>query len=335
MDSPEPFFVTYLRTKIVFHNRLRDLDKRDRVKVYLYELKKLGVTGELLYDLRKRGFIWYNDIGEFGVLRSGPIDPKSLDVTRRWERKQGKMEPVHYYMREILQFVTLSSDVSEQQLPVYFQAFLKYRKSNIDVFFSVDGFSGRVHTPIVNLKGILRRQIYLDNKKICELDVKQMQPLILAKVLYEAVGVNAFSSAVFAGIDVYLLLLDFNKDITTREEAKKFLFQLIFGKPMTDIARAFKGDTNWVEWINSFKSRVIPANPHSRDMHTNLAWLLQTQEVSIMSAVWKNLMDLKIKFLSVHDAVLMKEDDKLTAFNVLKAELTKHFPKYEITTETY
>lgn len=245
------------------------------------------------------------------------------------------MEPVHYYMRNVLQFVSLSSDVDEAQLPVYFQAFLKYRKSNADVFFSVDGFSGRVHTPVVNLKGEFRKRIHLDNRKVCELDVKQMQPLILAKVLLEAVGLNAFSSAVFSGVDVYLLLLDFNKDISTREEAKKFLFQLIFGKPMTDIARAFKGDTKWVDWINSFKSRVVSSNPHSRDMHTNLAWLLQSQEVSIMSVVWTKLMDLKLHFLSVHDAILVKEGDKLAAFNVLDAELANHFPKYEITIETY
>ena len=85
----EHFFTTYVRTKTVFKHRLKDLKDYDTVKVYRYELKKLGVdNGPLLYRLRQRGEIWYDDNGNFRALKDGPIDIALLSRTKK--RGRGK-----------------------------------------------------------------------------------------------------------------------------------------------------------------------------------------------------------------------------------------------------
>lgn len=326
-------FTTYVRTKTIFQHRLKDLKTYDAVKVYMYELKKLGLHGRDIYQLREEGQIWYDDNGMFKAIREGPVVPRLLEQTRKWKKVRQELSTLHLYMREQLNDVTINTP--NDQLPAYFQAFMTHRDNDMDLFFSVDGFSGRVHTPVVNLKGEMRKDLRLNGDSLISLDVKQMQPLILAKILEERVGGNPFSSSVFGGDDVYLILLKFNDAITTRNEAKKFLFQLIFGKPMDDIGQMFTGDTKWVTWINDYKRKEEKQNPHSRDMHTNLAWLLQTQEVKIMTDVWLALAKRKIKFLTIHDAVLVRKRDRLVALSILNSELRRHFRKFEVTIDDY
>lgn len=325
----EHFFTTYVRTKCVFQQRLKDLKTYDTVKIYLYELNKLNVNGYLLYQLQRDGQIWYDHDGNFKALIDGPIEPSILERTRRWDHPKTPLTDLHKYMKKQLSYVTINTPLEE--LPVYFRAFMNHRNENMDMFFTVDGFSRRVHTPVVNLKSIFRKDLKLKGESLCSLDVKQMQPTILARILDGKVGDNPFSNAVWKGEDVYLVLLNQNKELTTRTEAKKFLFQLIFGKPMDDIGKAFEGDTKWVQWINEYKSRVETNNPHARDTHTNLAWLLQSEEVKIMTNLWQRLMDKNIPFLTIHDDVLVRKRDKDRVLIIFHSVLNRVFQKYEIT----
>jgi len=327
----EHFFTTYVRTKTVFQHRLKDLKTYDSVRIYLYEFQKLGISGRTLHSLKERGEISCDSLGVCKALRQGPIDPALLDKTTKFKVSRGKLEGYHLFMRDVLRYVTIDPALD---LPVYFKAFLQHRDTSLDLFFTVDGFSGRVHTPVVNLKSVLRSELHLHGDKLVSLDVVQMQPTILAKVLKENVGDNPFSLAIDKGDDVYSLLQQQNPSLLVRDDAKKFLYRLIFGYPMDDIGSMFKGDTSWVEWINRFKTETLAANPHSRDPHTNLAWLLQSQEVSIMSSVWKKLAERKISFLTIHDDILVREIDKSVTYKLLYAELRRHFPKFKITVST-
>jgi hypothetical protein len=328
----EHFFTTYIRTKLLFHHRLNDLKDYTSVKIYVYELEKLGVNkGPLLYDLKQRGEISYNDKGYFKVMRDGPVDPNLLQITKKQEKLRLSLTPLHIWMRDQLFHVDLIVD--KKEMPVYFKAFLDGRSTNIEWFFTVDGFAGRVHTPVVNLKQNLRSKLRFYGGQITSLDVKQMQPTILAKVLQGAIGDNPFTTAIYKGEDVYMLLLQSNKTITTRDQAKKLLFQLIFGKPMDDIGRMFRGDTEWVDWINSYKKRVEPLNPHKNHKHTNLAWLLQYSEVKVMTDIWEDLKSRNLPFLTIHDDILCRKGDALKVYSVMERILKTHFKKFHITVD--
>lgn len=325
----EHYFTTFVRTKTVFKSRLKDLKDYDKVRVYVYELKQLGVdNGPLLYNLKMRGEIWYDDKGNFKALRPGPLNPALLDRARKRGRVRVPLTDLHRWMRAQLLHVQL--DVSDDKdLSVYFKAFLQNRETELPSFFTVDAFSGRVHTPVVNLKHDLRLLLRFYGRRVVSLDVKQMQPTVLAKVLLAAVGENAFSSAIFKGEDVYLLLQR-SASLPDRSAAKTMLFKLIFGKPMGDIGKMFAGDTRWVDWINSYKSQTEERNPHKEDKHTNLAWLLQYSEVHVMTDIWSRLMAMGIPFLTIHDDVLVRSGDEDVAYGVMEEELAKHFPKFSI-----
>lgn len=325
----EHFFTTYIRTKTIFQRRLHDLKDYSSVKIYAYELKKLNVNDRsLLQKLKDKGEINFTEDGRFVALNDGPIDPSLLEKTRRRERMSAALTDLHIYMRDQLKHVTIEAD--DKDLPVYFKAFLDHKDKQLKSFFTVDAFSGRIHTPVVNLKGDLRKALRLHGKPLVSLDVKQMQPTILAKVLHRSIGDNPFSTAIFDGQDVYVLLQN-NAHLATRDEAKKLLFKLIFGKPMDNLTEMFQGDSNWVRWINDYKSRIEPKNPHKEEMHTNLAWLLQYSEVKVMTDIWNRLKKLRISFLTIHDDILCNDKDSDKVHKVMKQELQGHFKNFKIT----
>lgn len=329
----EHVLTTYIRTKIVHKHRLKDLDDYDKVKIYQYELKKFlrghpDQYGPQIQMLKERGEINFDMEGNFMVIKDGPIDFNLLDLTRKTPRKKMPLTPLHEYMKGQLMYVEL--DVPGNDVPVYFQAFLKHRHRDLDSFFTVDAFSNRVHTPVVNLKHDLRASIKFHGESVISLDVKQMQPTILAKVLYRAIGKNAFSEAIDGGKDVYELLLEKNTSLKTRDQAKKLLFQLIFGRPKNEIGSMFAGDTAWVDWINDYKSRREPKNPHWKETHTNLAWLLQYSEVQVMTGIWEQLWRKNVPFLTIHDDVLCLAADEVKVYKIMDRELKKHFKKYDV-----
>jgi len=334
----EHIITTFIRTKFIFKQRLKDLKLKDyeSVKVYIYELDNLighRNHGPILWRLRELGEISYDEKGNFKVLkRKGRIDPSLLELTKRKDKKVVKLTPLHLWMREQLRHVDLPG-VPKKTLPVYFRTFLEHQMDDLGPFFSVDSFSGRVHSPVVNLKGDLRFKLRFHKGRIVSLDVKQMQPTILAKVLQDVLGDNSFSAAIFKGEDVYVHLQE-SARLPQRKDAKKYLFQLIFGKPMGDIGKMFKGDTKWVDWINGYKSRTEPKNPHKENKHTNLAWLLQYSEVKVMTGIWDRLKDANIPFLTIHDEVLCTEGDKDVVYKIMEEELNKHFKHFEINVDS-
>lgn len=321
---------TFVRTKTVFKHRLKDLKEYDTVKVYMYELAALEAErGPLLWSLKQRGEIDYDEDGNFRALKKGPVDPALLEKVKKRTKPVVPLTDLHVWMRDQLMAVSLPG-VRKDDMPVYFRAFMEHRDKDVAPFFSVDAFAGRVHSPVVNLKGDLRFKVKLHGSKIISLDVKQMQPTILGKVLQDSVGDNAFSKAIDRGEDVYVMLQRCSK-LPTRKDAKKYLFQLIFGKPMDDIGRMFQGNQHqWVNWINAYKSRVEEKNPHKEKMHTNLAWLLQYSEVQVMTGLWQVLREKGIPFLSIHDEILCREEDQEVVYELMRKELDKHFKEFTI-----
>jgi len=324
---------TFVRTKLVFKNRLRNLIDYDRVKIYRYELENLGFNNEYLLKSLNGREIYFDDDNNFRVVHvNGPLNPSLLEKAKRKDKIRLPLTPLHEWMKNQLKLVSLPG-VNKEDIPVYFKAFLDHKEDDLDQFFSVDGFSTRVHTPVVNLKGSLRFKLRLKGSKIVSLDVKQMQPTILAKVLEDNIGENSFSSAIFRGEDVYIHIQK-EAQLRTRDDAKKYLFQLIFGKPMNDIGRMFGGDTRWVEWINEYKSKTERNNPHKDKEHTNLAWLLQFSEVQVMTDIWTLLMKNHIPFLTIHDEILCRPADVKRTKEIMNKCLKKHFRYFKVNITT-
>jgi hypothetical protein len=120
--------------------------------------------------------------------------------------------------------------------------------------------------------------------------------------------------------------------LNNRNEGKTKFFEIAFGTPSNELAAIF-GDSDWIRWVNEYKTRRITGNPHNKEKpHSNLAWLLQTYEVKLMRLVWKKLAACGIKFLSVHDEIIVRIQDSPTAEGIFKEVLSGIFPYFKLNT---
>jgi hypothetical protein len=237
-----------------------------------------------------------------------------------------RLTPLELIMRNFLLKTGLQPDAEST---MYFNIFLKHKDQVPELFFKVDRFAGRVHTPVCNFHRAYRPYLTIDGKAVSSLDVTTMQPLILGKVLNSVLPGNDFSKWINAGEDIYIKLQTAS-GLQTRDEGKKRFFEIAFSPPSDALAKAF-GNCEWVEWVNWYKRQVEPRNCHNEDKpYSNLAWLLQTTEVSIMRKIWGALAAQKIPFLSVHDEVIIKAKDEPDAAVIMHNVLNNEFEYYKL-----
>ena len=210
----------------------------------------------------------------------------------------------------------------------YWNSFIRNRSQFPELYFTVDLFAGRCHTAISGMSKELRPFLLLRGEKTVSLDVAQMQPMLLGEVLKQAVGNNAFSAAIDAGKDIYIELQETAK-LNSRDEAKKRFYQIVFGKVDNELYQCFK-DEKSANWINWYKSQHEARNPRAEKMYNNLAWILQTLEVRIMSDLWRELAENAIPFVTIHDEIRCRKSDANKVEAIFKTVLSQHFETFKI-----
>lgn len=210
----------------------------------------------------------------------------------------------------------------------YWKTFIRHRANYPALFFTVDEFAGRIHTPISGTSKLLRPFLLLQGEQTASFDVAQMQPTLLGKVLQNAVGENSFSDTINEGKDIYIELQKI-AGLETREQAKDKFYSVFYGRPNNEIANLFKGE-NWINWVNWYKSTPDIRNPKGEKVYNNLAWLLQTNEVELLTKVWRKLAENAIPFLTVHDEIIFKKSDTARVETIFKNILSQNFEHYKI-----
>jgi len=322
-------FVTYIRTKQFFTLRFKGDEHNPQDPVYISseeigkrffpypkydkktELERLVRSGQIEINTSQK-------FHQYKVLKQGDIDISLI--------KKGvvKYDTITKQMRDNLQAVTLFPVDNSLK---YFKAFLNHQKNYIDVFFTVDAFAGRVHTPVSGLNKEYRVNLLINEQPTASLDVAQMQPTLLAKILQKEIGTNEFSTWINEDKDIYNILQE-KANLQDRDAAKKYFFKITFGKPDNALSEMF-GEANWITWINDYKSRKEPLN-RSDKVHSNLAWLLQNTEVQTMRKVWKLLIDAGIIFCSVHDEIIVPAKDCIIAQELMSSVLKETFTHFKI-----
>lgn len=257
---------------------------------------------------------------KFKALKDGPIDFSLLKEHSR------KLDILERMVKGHLRWVSIEQGVDST---IYFQNFLKQKEKHLDAFFLADNFSGRIHTPITSLQGSIRKHLLLKNEKVVSLDVAQIQPLLLSFILNENIGINEFTQWIEQGEDIYIKFQE-KLNLQNRDEAKTKFYEITFGKANQRLADLF-GNSNWIQWVNEVKSTSLTQNPNSNNKpHSNLAWLLQTTEVTIMRSIWQKLIDNDIIFLTVHDEVIVRESDADEVYQIMIDELKLHFNTFKV-----
>jgi hypothetical protein len=317
-------FVTYLRTKMFWRLGLRNVDLDEPIHVPKDELKQVNLkaleeSGEI--SICKKKTINGYDAFYYKALKEGKIAPHLLKT-----KKGQSLDRLTKEMQTYLKRVSLKHEAESTD---YFNVFLAIKNQYLELFFTVDLFSGRVHTPVSSFHREYRPNILIDGEQTSSLDVTTMQPLLLGKILEAQIGKNEYSEWINEGLDIYLSIQSKAK-LESRDKAKKRFFKILFSYADKRLAEMF-GNSNWIKWINEFKSKPLPSNPHTLEkQHSNLAWLLQTTEVEIMREVWKGLVDANIVFLSVHDEVIVKVREAQKAEAIFRNILSKHFQYFQL-----
>ncbi len=322
-------FIEYIRTLMFWRLRLKDEGGLRPVFIPYSKVMEFipNNTSNILADLVSSGEIEIIKIEANGkkyntykALKAGLITPHLLTP---------KGKPLTMLTKQMMNYlhnVTIPNDV---EAGIYFKTFLRLKNDFMRLFFTVDNFSGRVHTPISNLKTEIRSKLLFYGSTVTSLDVCQMQPTILASILERNMGKNDFSTWINSGLDVYVMLQS-KAGLTTRKEAKKRFFEILFSKPSNDLSNMF-GNASWINWINDYKNQYLAQNPHSRTKpHSNLAWLLQSTEVQIMQKVWQSLINNNIPFLTVHDEIIVKHQHSTRASEIFTSVLRNEFNKFKI-----
>lgn len=212
----------------------------------------------------------------------------------------------------------------------YFDFFIKYRTDFPFLFFRIDDFAKRIHTPITSLPKDVRENITLFGYDCASIDIKQSQPTILAVILESKVGKNPFSEAISSGHDVYEFIQD-KLQLSSRDQAKDKFFEIVFGRPSNELYKLFDGG-KWIAWINEYKSKNEPGKPakYSQKHHNNLSWLLQNKETQMMKEIWIKLTLHRIPFITVHDEILVNHRFLREARNIFNEVLPDYLPYYQL-----
>lgn len=323
-------FVEYVRTLMFWRLRLKNEAERspvfvpyDKVKQFLptstkTALAELAASGEL--EIIRHTSPNGKEYNMYRALKAGYIAPHLL------EPKGVPLTSLHQTMMHHLLHIELPDD---SEASIYFKSFQLLKNDFLRLFFTVDSFCGRVHTPLTNLHRHLRKHLIFYGNPISSLDVATMQPTILGKILSENIGKNEFSEWINEGKDIYCML-QAKANLETRDQGKKRFFEILFSKPSDALARLF-GQSDWITWINEVKSQPIEANPHGINKpHSNLAFLLQSTEVRIMAKVWERLTGANIPFISIHDEIITQTHHHQQVTEIFNSILEKEFTYYKL-----
>jgi hypothetical protein len=328
-------FVVYVRTLQFFTLRLRG-ENEQRKPVHIpqkeiettffkwpdydrkTEIAKLIEAGEIAIhsEMTSTG----KTLFKYAALKRGPISFEHI--------KPKGLEPdeITGPMLENLKWVSLPKGAPST---LYFDLFLQAKEKFCRLFFTIDKFAGRVHTPVTNFHRTHRPNLLLYGEKTVSLDVTTMQPLLLGKILLSEIGANDFSTWLNEGWDIYKFLQQL-AGLSNRDEGKKRFFEILFSKPNDSLSKLF-GASNWIDWVNAYKRQKITLNPTTEEKrHNNVAWLLQSTEVAVMRQVWDKLNRAKIPFLSVHDEIIVMERNAAEAEGIFSDVLKQEFVYFKL-----
>lgn len=198
-------------------------------------------------------------------------------------------------------------------------------------FVSEDAFGNRFHSIITQLPRYIKELgvIKINNGTTVELDLHQSQPTILAHTLEEIQPGNDFSERIAEVDDIYVHMME-ELNLNSRGEAKKVMFQMLFGRPFGKRFERFSEIFPEASTImKSIKMRYDPTNP-SKKRYSNLARLLQLSESEMFRKVWMALRKERIRFVSVHDSVIVESRNHSRAYQIMERVLSNYLDFFKI-----
>jgi hypothetical protein len=163
-DAFVPLKAAYLRRQIPEWNKI----KRSLLKAGVIETDHYYIEGQKCYGFRA-GERWRESPYRLTTIKTST--PKESDDDNDFPL------PVHTWLKKQAQRISVVNDEASDQLQII--------QDGLWQFNSKDAFGWRFHSNLTRLKTEARKSLRVHGKALVEIDIKNSQPLFLAKLLKE------------------------------------------------------------------------------------------------------------------------------------------------------
>lgn len=200
------------------------------------------------------------------------------------------------------------------------------------IFYHFDNY-GRMHTNFTILRSFIRKNcLLIDGEETCEIDIKNSQPLFLAKLIND-VGTNwvkkeefdIFRQLTLNG-NYYQYLMN-TLNIKERNQAKEITYKVLFGRN----AGSSKADKMFTQLFPTIHRFIKLYKKESGD-YKMMAYDLQKAESNLIyNRIIKRIMNEypEIKMITVHDSIVIPKQWKEIVNTIFEIELKKELNFYE------
>lgn len=291
--------------------------KNETIFKKLYQIKVKGFSGEMLKIVNMQCKMDVN-------ITEDEFYTETLNYYPTYcKKKESKEETVKefdiYYKEDALPRLELIQKWNKLSL--------KDRK--IQKFVKICKYGNRLHTLFTFIPSYCRKYIDGLGEGIKEIDLHQSQPTIFNKILTDNNIFGKFNDALTNG-DIYDT---YEPDVNVPRTVKKSkLFSGIFsahGAPdFLAFEKVYKEEASMMRELQKNTILYYTGTNKKIKQHKNISALLQRKESEIFKAIWIKLINKRIKFISVHDAIYCNTEDydmvKRTMTFALNKELGKN-----------
>jgi hypothetical protein len=206
----------------------------------------------------------------------------------------------------------------------------KYSVECIDnkhIFYHFDSY-GRMHTNFTILRSYIRKNcLRIEDESVCEVDIKNSQPLFLIKVIEmnKDILVDSdefeFYKALTKSGNFYQYMID-NTEIKDKKNIKEGVYKVLFGKNYKN-----KYDDMFQKLFPSIYNFIKVYKKVNKDYRILSHTLQNLESDLIYNKIIKEIMSEypQIRLLTVHDSLICSEKYKDVIKNIFKIKMDAEF----------
>lgn len=256
---------------------------------------KINITKEeIIEELHKK----------YPIYKKEKLEYYNNLATKKEKNKKYKILSLNEYMDQF------------KYLYEYIQLWNNSCKIEKMAFVSIDKFGNRFHSIFTTLPSFIRKYTKAkDFNNIISLDLKQSQPTILSKIIYDKYGDNEFTDAVNNG-DIYSLYP------YSRKNAKaKFLRGIFANKHSNSFHELNQLFPSAGKTILELQKEKMYKGDEVLSCSKNTSCTLQRTESRIFRKIWDKLIFHDIRFINVHDCLYVDSSNKELVLDLFKGVL--------------
>jgi hypothetical protein len=220
-------------------------------------------------------------------------------------------DDLHKWILDCFRSVSISTQATPQNTRLFLidnsKLWIKRRDS-----------SSRIYSSVAGLDREYREHLLLDKKPLVKLDIKSCQPYLLARLAKDE---RLMSECVCKTKDFYRYVGNVI-GVHDRDTAKTQIIEALFDKDEAVYRRIIN---------NALQDHFPISYEFMRDVkrtaYNQLAILLEREEVKYMAKVWAILAKERIRFLTIHDCVMVHPEHAEHVTEVMRGVFGKNPPR--------